>query len=124
MIGDGGQDRDIVLAQGEDLLAQIRSRPDRLRIDRPGAQHPAAGNPGHLERPSLKIGDKVFNQEVDRSALPHHAAEVLARYRRGAGEEHRLNPANPFAPPKLGREVLQLAVQLGFRVVLGHHHTP
>jgi hypothetical protein len=79
---------------------------------------------GDLEGPPFQIGGEVLDQKIDRSPLPHHACQVVARDRRGGGKEHRLNPAHPFPPAQLGRQVSQFAVQVRFRAILRHAHTP
>ena len=50
-------------------------------------------------------------------ALPDDAREVLAQHRLGGGEDHRLDPAHPFAPARRRRQVFELAVEFasGFR---------
>lgn len=62
VIGDGGQHRGVELGQVQFLPARIRRGPDRRRIGGTGAQHPAAGDSGHLKGPSVKIGVEVFEQ--------------------------------------------------------------
>ena len=52
------------------------------------------------------------------------AGKVFARHWRGTGEEHGLDPAHPFPPAQLGRQIGQLAVKLKFGAILGHHYTP
>ena len=96
----------------------IRCGADRRRVNRPRPEHPPPCDHGNLERPPFQISGKVFQQQINRSPLPHYARQILARYRRGRGKQHRLDPAHPFPPAQLRWQVEQLAIKLSFWSIL------
>jgi hypothetical protein len=49
VVGDGGQDSDIVLAQIEVLFTYISGGPDRRNVSGPHPQHPTTGDLRHFE---------------------------------------------------------------------------
>ena len=52
--------------------------------------------------------------------MPHHADQIIARNRCGTCKEHRLDPAQPFPPPKVLRQIGQFPVQFGLHTCLRH----
>ena len=54
--------------------------------------------------------------QVEVAGLADHPRQDLARHRLGRSENHRLDPAHPFAPAQLGRQVLEFEVEGDFRL--------
>ena len=81
VIGDGGEHRDVKLVQVNNLLANIRCRPDRRCVGCTGAQHPGARDAGNFIGSFRQFHGEIFDQQINRRPLPHHARQVFSRYR-------------------------------------------
>ena len=114
MIGDGGQNGDVKLAQVHQLIPDIRRGADRGRVGGSRPEYPPASDLCDLKRPPVQIGSKVLDQQVDLRPLPHDPRQIFARHRRRRSEQHRLDPAHPFPPAQCRRQIRELAIQIRF----------
>ncbi len=74
--------------------------------------------------PPVQIGGEVLDQQIDRGPLPHHARQVFARHRRGGRQTAPPRSGASIRASAVRRQVVQLAVQIRFGVVLGHRSDP
>jgi hypothetical protein len=80
-------------------------------------------HPRHFIGPAFQISAQILDEKIDGSPLPHHPRQILARHGCCAGKEHRLDPAQPFPPAQIRRQIGQFAVQPGI-LAPRHCHTP
>ena len=114
VVGHGAEHGQLHLGEHRRPRAEIGGRLDGGREARPGPQRPAAGDLHQRVGAAGQLGADVLDQPLDRRPLPHDAREVLAADRRGAGEEHGLDPPHPLAPPQVLRQVCKLPIKDAF----------
>ena len=113
-IPDRHQDERVRLRQFRPLRPAER-RPDRVAEAQLRAKHPAARDADDLIGTAAQFVADVVDDELEVAGLADDARKVLAQHRLGGGEDHRLDPAHPFAPARRRRQVLELAVEFAGR---------
>ena len=63
-----------------------------------------------MDRPSAQVFPQFVEEELERAVAADHAGQHVSGHRPRRGEQHRLDPAFPFAPTEFGRQGLALVV--------------
>ena len=73
---------------------------------------PAAGDGDEIIGAAAQLGADVLDDQIEIAVWSHDAGEDLARDRFFRGEGHGLDPAHPRAPAQLGRERVEVRIEV------------
>ena len=110
VIGDGREHQELLLRQGPHPIGE----PDRaycLGEALAGAMVEAAGDGDEVIGAVRELGADVVDEKVDIAVGSDDAGQRLAADGCGGGEYHGLDPAHPFAPAQLLRQLGELGIK-------------